>query len=95
MIIVTVLLVTMTSAYNDYSKDKQFRALNKEKDNIQCKASRGGFVACLAMLRRSAPRCRACARAGQPAVGGGSAGHLFGLALKWHTHCVHAAAATG
>ncbi|CAM9402483.1 unnamed protein product, partial [Phaeothamnion confervicola] len=41
-ILSAVLLVAFVTATNDYSKDKQFRALNAVKDNINVKVLRGG-----------------------------------------------------
>lgn len=41
-ILVAVLLVTIVQSFNDWSKDRQFRSLNKTKNNFNVKAVRGG-----------------------------------------------------
>lgn len=41
-ILIAVLLVTIVQATNDWSKDRQFRSLNKTKNNFNVKVVRGG-----------------------------------------------------
>jgi magnesium-transporting ATPase (P-type) len=41
-IIMAVIIVSTVTAFNDYQKDKQFRALNKESSRIKIKVIRNG-----------------------------------------------------
>ncbi len=41
-ILCTVMIVVTVASFNDYQKDKQFRALNKKKCDIPIKVVRGG-----------------------------------------------------